>query len=112
MSSIINKTDIISVCGDTIFLNINNVLPTWTHYCFKLTVDTPGTKTIVFCVHQPQEPDSKPSSACGITMDTKLKQEVQEHDAIKFEEKDTMVADVEDRHIQCESQEQECGISG
>ncbi|KIK32491.1 hypothetical protein CY34DRAFT_19018 [Suillus luteus UH-Slu-Lm8-n1] len=89
MSSIINKTDTISVCGDTIFLNINNVLPTWTHYCFKLDVDTPGTKTIVFRVRQPQEPDSKP-------METKLKQEVEENDAIKFEEEDTMVTDVED----------------
>ncbi|KAG2123738.1 hypothetical protein DEU56DRAFT_759950 [Suillus clintonianus] len=69
------------ICGDMIFLKIDNVLPTWSHYCFKLNVDTPGTKTIVLCVHQPQEPDSKPT-------ETELKQE--------FKEEDTMVADVED----------------
>ncbi|KAG0701437.1 hypothetical protein DFH29DRAFT_875855 [Suillus ampliporus] len=77
------------VCGDTVFLEIDNVLPTWSHYCFKLAVDTPGTKTIVFHVRQPQEPDSKP-------METELKQEVKENDAIKFKEEDTVVADVED----------------
>ncbi|KAG1722368.1 hypothetical protein EDD22DRAFT_854180 [Suillus occidentalis] len=88
-SMIINKTDTISVCGDTVFLEIDNVLPTWSHYCFKLAVDTPGTKTIVFRVRQPQEPDSKPT-------ETELKQEVKENDAIKFEEEDTVVADVGD----------------
>ncbi|KAG2743071.1 hypothetical protein P692DRAFT_20747419 [Suillus brevipes Sb2] len=88
-SIIINKTDNISVCGDTVFLKIDNVLPTWSHYCFKLAVDTPGTKTIVFRVHQPQEPDSK-------LMETELKQEVEENDTIKFKEEDTVVANVED----------------
>ncbi|KAG1847740.1 hypothetical protein C8R48DRAFT_677476 [Suillus tomentosus] len=44
MNSIINKTDTISVCGDTVFLEIDGVLPAWSYYCFKLLVEALGTK--------------------------------------------------------------------
>jgi hypothetical protein len=44
MNSIINKTNTISVCGDTVFLEINGVLPAWSYYCFELPVEASGTK--------------------------------------------------------------------
>ncbi|KAG2076099.1 hypothetical protein BDR04DRAFT_1149819 [Suillus decipiens] len=117
MNSIINKTDTISICGDTVFLEINGVLPVWSYYCFKLLVKAPGTKdlqTIVFHVREAPkptcEPDSHPPNI--IKMEEEL---VKNSDGIKFEEENMVIKkdeseDNSDKHIKMEEGEELDGV--
>ncbi|KAG1882444.1 hypothetical protein F4604DRAFT_1678433 [Suillus subluteus] len=95
-------TDTISVCGDTVFLEIDGVLPAWSHYCFKLPVEAPGTKL--------GSSDHCFSCVRGTKAHFIIKTEeelVENSDGIKFEEEDTVIEkdeseDNSDKHIKME----------
>ncbi|KIJ58221.1 hypothetical protein HYDPIDRAFT_171356 [Hydnomerulius pinastri MD-312] len=47
-NTIINKSNTVNMLEDVIFLEVDGILPNWKTYGFKLIIDTPGAKTIVF----------------------------------------------------------------
>ncbi|KAF8833300.1 hypothetical protein BDN67DRAFT_986118 [Paxillus ammoniavirescens] len=44
----IDKSNAITVLEDTIFLEVDGIVPNWNTYSFSVQVVTPGTKTVVF----------------------------------------------------------------
>ncbi|KAG2358593.1 hypothetical protein BDR07DRAFT_1379300 [Suillus spraguei] len=110
MTSINNKTNTI-ICGDTVFLEIDSVLPTWNYYCFELPVDTPGTKLLGSSEHR--FPCVRGTRAHSII---KTEEEVvKNHDGIKFEEEDTVIEkdeseDSSDKQIEMEEGEELDGV--
>ncbi|KAG2354699.1 hypothetical protein BDR07DRAFT_1494225 [Suillus spraguei] len=105
MTSINNKTNTI-ICGDTVFLEIDSVLPTWNYYCFEL----PDLQNIVFHVREAPEPTREPDSHPPSIIKTE-EEVVKNHDGIKFEEEDTVIEkdeseDSSDKQIEMEEGEE------